>query len=305
MKFSIYQSSRQGGRKYNQDRVAYSYSKESLLMVVADGMGGHFHGEIAAQITVQLIAEMFQKQARPILRDPLMFLDMALLGVHNAISDYSNENDLLESPRTTCVAAVIQRDMAYWAHVGDSRLYFFRKGRLLARTQDHSRVQQLFDQGRITEAQMTTHPERNKIYNCLGGMANPDVELSKRMPVEEGDVLMLCSDGLWSMLTANEIGSILNAYPLEHAIPELMDHAELRGGQDGDNLSAIAMTWGGHGNTQAAGGISTEAMPLDSFTTQLDMLHGAREIPGEAPVSDDDIEKAIAEIQLAIKKYSK
>src|SRR5574340_321005 len=166
MKFSIYQSSRQGGRKYNQGRVAYSYSKESLLMVVADGMGGHFHGEIAAQMTVQLVAEMFQKQAHPTLRDPLFFLDHAMHAVHDAISDYSAENELLESPRTTCVAAVIQRDMAYWAHVGDSRLYFFRQGRLVTRTQDHSRVQQMFDQGRITGAQMTTHPERNKIYNC-------------------------------------------------------------------------------------------------------------------------------------------
>jgi len=305
MKFSIYQSSRQGGRKYNQDRVAYSYSKEALLMVVADGMGGHFQGEIAAQITVQLIAEMFQKQARPVLRDPLLFLDDALRSVHNAISDYSAENELLESPRTTCVAAVIQHDMVYWAHVGDSRLYFFRKGRLVTRTQDHSRVQQLFDQGRITEAQMTTHPERNKIYNCLGGMISPEVELSKRIPIEEGDALILCSDGLWSMLTANEMGSILNSYPLDQAIPELMDHAELRGGQDGDNLSAIAVIWGGHGYFQAAAGVSTEGMPLDSFTTQLDLLQVAREVPGELPVTDDDIEKAIAEIQFAIKKYSK
>lgn len=306
MKFSIYQSSRQGGRKYNQDRVAYSYSKEALLMVVADGMGGHFHGEIAAQMTVQLVAEMFQKQARPILRDPLFFLDEAMNAAHEAISAYSAENELLESPRTTCVAAVIQRDMAYWAHVGDSRLYFFRKGRLLTRTQDHSRVQQLFDQGRITEAQMTTHPERNKIYNCLGGMMPPEVDLSKRTPIEAGDVLMLCSDGLWSTLSPNEIGSILNAYPLDQAIPELMDHAELRGGQDGDNLSAIAMTWGGTGAGAKGGtGVSTEAMPLDSFTTQLDALHAPRPTAGEAPVSDDDIEKAIAEIQLAIKKYSK
>ena len=305
MKFSIYQSSRQGGRKYNQDRVAYSYSKEALLMVVADGMGGHFHGEIAAQMTVQLVAEMFQKQARPVLRDPHMFLDLALLSVHDAISNYSAENELLESPRTTCVACVIQRDTVYWAHVGDSRLYFFRRGRLVTRTMDHSRVQQLVNQGRITEAQMTTHPERNKIYNCLGGMLRPEVELSKRMPIQEGDVLLLCSDGLWSMLTANEIGSILNSYPLDQAIPELMDHAEFRGGQDGDNLSAIAMTSGGQESSQAAGRVSTEAMPLDSFTTQLDLLQLAREVPGEANISDEDIEKAISEIQSAIKKYSK
>jgi PPM family protein phosphatase len=305
MKFSIYQASRQGGRKYNQDRVAYSYSKESLLMVVADGMGGHFHGEIAAQITVQLIAEMFQKQAHPVLRDPLNFLDTAMQSVHSAISNYSAENELLESPRTTCVACVIQRDMVYWGHVGDSRMYFFRKGRLVTRTQDHSRVQQLFDQGRITEAQMTTHPERNKIYNCLGGMMLPEVELSKRTPIEEGDILLLCSDGLWSMLSVNEIGSILNTYPLEQAVPELMDHAEFRGGQDGDNLSVISMVWGGHSSAQPVGGISTEGMPLDSFTTQLDHLHVSREKPGEAKVTDDDIEKAIAEIQSAIKKYSR
>ncbi|MFH1493449.1 MAG: protein phosphatase 2C domain-containing protein [Pseudomonadota bacterium] len=305
MKFSIYQSSRQGGRRYNQDRVAYSYSKESLLMVVADGMGGHFHGEIAAQMTVQLVAEMFQKQAHPMLRDPLFFLDQAMHAVHEAISEYSAENELLESPRTTCVAAVIQRDMAYWAHVGDSRLYFFRKGRLVQRTQDHSRVQQLFEQGHITEAQMITHPERNKIYNCLGGMVSPEVELSRRTPIEPGDILMLCSDGLWGSLSVNEIGAILNTYPLDQAIPELMDHAEFRGGQDGDNLSAIAMTWGGQGSNQSAGRVSTEMMSLDSFTTQLDVLSVLRDAPGAAPVSDEDIEKAIAEIQAAIKKYSK
>lgn len=297
MKFSIYQSSRQGGRRYNQDRVAYSYSKEALLLVVADGMGGHFHGEIAAQMTVQLIAEMFQKQAHPLLKDPLFFLDEAMHAVHEAISDYSAEHELLESPRTTCVACVIQRNVAHWAHVGDSRLYFFRRGRLVTRTQDHSRVQQMFDQGKITEAQMTTHPERNKIYNCLGGMISPEVELSKRMQVEPGDTIILCSDGLWSTLTANEIGSILNSYKLERAIPELMDHAEMRGGQDGDNLSAIAVTWGG----AKSGNVSTETMPLDSFTTQLDALHASR----ESPISDDDIEKAIAEIQVAIRKYSK
>jgi hypothetical protein len=104
----------------------------------------------------------------------------------------------------------------------------------------------------------------------------------------------------------NEIGAILNTYPLEQAIPELMDHAEFRGGQDGDNLSAIAMTWGGQGHAQqSTGGVSTEMMPLDSFTTQLDALSVLRDAPGAAPVSDDDIEKAIAEIQAAIKKYSK
>lgn len=177
MKFSIYQTSRQGGRRYNQDRVAYAYSRESLLMVVADGMGGHFHGEVAAQIAVELVSEMFRKQADPVLRDPSAFLKASVHQAHEAIFNYTTENDLPDFPRTTCVACVIQNDSAFWAHVGDSRLYHFRRGRLVARTRDHSRVQQLLDLGRITEAQMSTHPERNKIYNCLGGEHPPEVEL--------------------------------------------------------------------------------------------------------------------------------
>jgi len=305
MKFSIYQSSRQGGRKYNQDRVAYSYSKDSLLMAVADGMGGHLHGELAAQITVQLLANSFQRQSTPTLHDPFSFLANTMQHAHEAIGDYAIEHNLLETPRTTCVACVIQDGAAYWAHVGDSRLYLFRGAKLLARTRDHSRVQQLFEQGKITEEQMSTHPERNKIYNCLGGMMPPDVELSGKMKVQEGDTMVLCSDGLWSMLSINELASVLNAYPLSHAVQELLDHAEFRGGQDGDNLSLIAMKWGGHGTAESAEPVSTGTMPMDAFTTQIETFNVAREVEGEPSISDDDIERAIDEIQMAIKKYSK
>lgn len=302
MKFSIYQASRQGGRKYNQDRVAYSYSKDALLMVVADGMGGHLHGEVAAQLTVQLLTEKFQKQAKPALRNPFSFLYDSLMAVHHAIDEYAAEHELLETPRTTCVCCVIQNDTVYWAHVGDSRLYLFRRGELIGRTQDHSRVRQLFDQGKISEAEMSTHPERNKIYNCLGGMIPPDIELSKQVALEDGDTLLLSTDGLWSMLTINEVASILSAYPINLAIPELLDHAEFRGGEDGDNLSAIGMTWGGGAMGDHLESISTAAMQLDAFTTQMDTFESARE---GASVTEEEIERAIAEIQLAIKKYSR
>lgn len=304
MKFSIYQSSRQGGRKYNQDRVAYSYSKESLLMVLADGMGGHLHGEIAAQITVQMLAEGFQKQARPRIKDPFGFLEQAMHNVHEAIGDYALEHTLLETPRTTCVACIIQQGTAYWGHVGDSRLYLFRDGQLLARTRDHSKVQQLYEQGQITEAQMTTHPERNKIYSCLGGIIPPEVEISKPIKLDNGDTLMMSSDGLWSQLSIGEVTSILGAYPLNQALSELLDHAEFRGGQDGDNLSVVAMTWG-ETPRSAAEPITTMTMPLDAFTTQLDQFDVARQVNGEPIVTDEDIERAIGEINQAIKKYSK
>ena len=305
MKFSIFQTSRQGGRKYNQDRIAYSYSKESLLMVVADGMGGHFHGELAAQVTVQLFTEMFQKQAKPILKDPQRFLNDAMFGAHEAIGAYAQQHDLLETPRTTCVACVVQQNHVIWSHVGDSRLYFFRGTDLVTRTLDHSKVQQLFEDGKITEAQMTTHPERNKIYNCLGGIMAPEVELSKRMPIRDGDTLLLCSDGLWSMLSVNEIASILDAYPITKAIPELLDHAEFRGGEEGDNLSAIGMTWGEQLSDADNLPISTITMPLNTFTTQMDEFDVARAVQGEPMITDEDIERAISEIQTTIQKYSK
>lgn len=302
MKFAIYQSSRQGGRRYNQDRVAYSYSKDALLLMVADGMGGHLHGEVAAQIAVQMLAELFQRQARSTLRNPFVFLHDAFLAAHNAIGDYAAEHQLLESPRTTCVACVVQNDEAYWAHVGDSRLYHFRGGTLLSRTLDHSRVQQMLDEGKITEAELTTHPERNKIYNCLGGLLPPDVELSRKVPVREGDTLLLCSDGLWGALSEAEIGAVLGAYPIHQAVPELLDHAEFRGGEDGDNLSALGVTWGGNVRPAMPDAVSTATMPVDSFTTRMDTFDMPRDAGN---VTDEDIERAIAEIQAAIKKYSK
>ncbi len=302
MKFSIYQSSRQGGRKYNQDRVAYSYSKEALLMVIADGMGGHLHGEVAAQITVQMIAESFQKQATPVLSNPFDFLTESIFAAHHAIGDYAVDHELLENPRTTCVACVIQGDAAYWAHVGDSRLYMFRGANLISRTRDHSRVQQLFEDGKITEEQMVTHQDRNKIYNCLGGMMPPEIEYSKKTPVREGDAFLLCSDGLWGELTNNEIAAILQTYPINQALPELLDHAEFRGGEDGDNLSGVAMMWGDPTRLVQQDPVSTAAMPVDTFTTKMDTF----DIPKEGgDVTEEDIERAISEIQMAIKKYTK
>ena len=169
MKFTIYQASRQGGRKNNQDRVAYSYSRDALLMVVADGMGGHMHGEIAAQIAVQTLTDQFQKLAKPRLADPMAFLADTITHAHFAINDYAVEQDLLEIPHTTIVAAVVQDNTAYWAHVGDSRLYLFSDGGLIARTEDHTAVAQLVRNGIISEEEAGHHPERNKVSNCLGG----------------------------------------------------------------------------------------------------------------------------------------
>lgn len=140
MKFTIFQNSRQGPRQYNQDRLAYSYSKDALLLVVADGMGGHRHGEMAAQLAVSTMTDAFQRLAVPTLSSPAKFLIDHMQQIHDMIDQLTQERELMESPRTTIVAAIVQRGVLYCAHVGDSRLYHFRDGHLLYRTEDHSIV---------------------------------------------------------------------------------------------------------------------------------------------------------------------
>lgn len=307
MKFSIYQESRRGGRKYNQDRVGYSYSRDSLMLVVADGMGGHLHGEVAAQITVELLAELFQKKAKPVINSPSTFLSDSLNKAHDAILAYSNNHNLLETPRTTCVACVIQDGMAYWAHVGDSRLYLVRKGELVAQTKDHSKVQQMVDSGVLTEAEAQVHPERNKIYNCLGGLHPPEVELGVKTALHENDSILLSSDGFWGPLKIEEVCSYLGNYPAMYALPQLMDQAELRAGKHSDNLSVLGITWleEDTATTDGPTTIQTKTMPLDSFTTKLKELDAEQILKGDRDVSEMDIEAAIAEIKATIEKYSK
>ncbi len=299
MRFSIYQASRQGGRNYNEDRIAYSYSRDALLMVIADGMGGHSHGEVAAQLTVKLVTDAFQHYAHPKLRDPADFLHHALHRAHEAINNYSQEHNFVEPPHTTCVACIVQDDTVWWAHVGDSRLYLFSESALITRTHDHSAVQQLLDEGKITESDMSEHPERNKVYNCLGGYLVPEVELSRPMPLSKQDIIMMCTDGLWGQVTTEQISTTLSRLPLARAIEFLMDHAELRGGRHGDNLSVIALRWEAVDDSTEDYTVSTVAMADNAFTTKI-----AGHMPSAADMAEDEVERVIAEIQSTIKKFS-
>ena len=296
MKFTIYQSSRQGGRVYNQDRIAYSYSKEALLAVVADGMGGHRHGEVAAQLAVTSLADAFERQALPRLQDPSAFLREHLSQVHDAIGNFARANALIEAPRTTIVAAVLQRNKLYCAHAGDSRLYHFRQGTLLHRTEDHSVVQMLYRRGQIAAEDMQRHPDRNKIYNCLGGEKAPVIEIGEPRQLRDGDTLLLCSDGMWAAIDDTRLAAALHAAPMTESLPRLLDVAAALNGPNGDNLSAIGLQWG-----DDAFGVSTLDMPLDAATTILNPV-ASQSPEAKHDLSDDDIERAIAEIQAALRK---
>ncbi len=306
MKFTIYQESRPGKRANNEDRLAYCYSRDALLMVVADGMGGHYYGEIAAQIAVQTLVENFQREAKPEIADPFMFLQKSMVNAHRAITDFTDAHRLKDSPRTTCVACIIQNNIAYWAHAGDSRLYLMRDGKVLSHTRDHSRVQLLIDQGAINEAEAATHPERNKVYSCLGGMQAPEIAFSRKTPLEAGDVVMLCTDGLWGNLPGDQMAAALEAGNLMQIVPALLVQAESRGGPSADNLSTVVVrledsyTAPGTGHSSA---ISTQTMSHDTVTTKLDAF--GRNPKYKTELSEDEIERAIEEIRSTIQKYSK
>ena len=196
MKFTIFQESRVGRRRTNQDRVAYCYSREALLMILADGMGGHLHGEVAAQIAVQFVTQSFQREAKPSLPDVVLFLPRALSSAHHAILDYAFDKNLPDAPRTTVVACIVQDSQAYWAHAGDSRLYLLRRGGVAAQTRDHSRVQMMMDQGLLDARRRCQASESQSHLQLPGGSHSPQIEFSKRTPLHRGDVIAMCSDGV-------------------------------------------------------------------------------------------------------------
>ena len=302
MKFTIFQNSRQGPRQYNQDRLAYSYSKDALLLVVADGMGGHRHGEMAAQLAVSTMTDAFQRLAVPTLSSPAKFLIDHMQQIHDMIDQLTQERELMESPRTTIVAAIVQRGVLYCAHVGDSRLYHFRDGHLLYRTEDHSIVQSWYTKGIINKDEMSTHPYRHKVYSCLGGDVPPKIDLSDRQELAEGDTILLCTDGVWGAVADEQIKRILNSPSITDGVTTLLDQAEKASQEQGDNMSAIGLQWGDKLSSNLA--VSTISMALGATTTIMNQTTypSQQDNISDGDFTDDEIENTIAEIQRALLK---
>lgn len=276
MIFELARESRVGARTYNQDRIDVRRTPRSILMVLADGMGGHPRGEVAAQVAVEHCAREFEAAAAPQLADPAHFLLRALSGSHLAILRRSAELKLPEAPRTTAVACVVQDGHIYWSHVGDSRLYIVRDRRVVTRTRDHSRVQQLIDAGRLREDALASHPDRNLLLQCLGGAKLPRFEPVEKARLVVGDIVLLCSDGLWGPLSARQLVNGLAVKDLGKAVSALAGLAEARAGRECDNVSVLAMLWKGE---EAAGAHALRA-PARVWPAardrEPDYLHSAR-----------------------------
>ena len=245
MKFAIHQANHIGGRKYNQDRVGYAYTNDALLLVLADGMGGHLHGEVAAEMAVYTFMRAFSRLDQGRVKEPEVFLRATMRAGHDAIIDYAREQKLGGNPGTTCVAALVQDGRVWFAHAGDSRFYLLRQGGVQSVTHDHSVVQQWADWGIISPEEMRTHPDRNKITNCLGGVEDMFyAEVAPSIEVQDGDMLLLCSDGFWSPLEETELTRLHSAAYLQTALGELIDVAVYREAARADNTTAIAARLG-------------------------------------------------------------
>lgn len=298
MKFSVFQVSRKGGRTKNEDRMGYCYTRASAVFLLADGMGGHPEGEVAAQLALQTISALFQKQARPALPDVQAFLSDALLAAHRQIMRYAMNRSSHDTPRTTIVVAVLQGGNVSWVHCGDSRLYMVRGGALLSRTKDHSLIEQNLLQSAGGDAQNS--PNRNVLFSCLGSPTKPVFRVSGPMPMQQGDRIMLCSDGLWSSVSEEDIVSELSQKPVDVGVPDLVENALRKGGEMCDNVTCIAVEWAGDDSSESdPASISTEDISEGVFasTVQAGWLDTTAD-----DLDDAAIERSIAEINAAIRR---
>ena len=227
----------QGDRKEQQDRVALLPHPKGggvALAVVADGMGGHTGGILAAQQVIHTARNSLEQfSARS--ECPREMLESSINEAHMLIkaSRFINEKD----PHSTAVMLLLQPGKVSWAHCGDSRLYRFRGDRPSFRTTDHSYVEQLVAKGKISPEQALVHPNRNILVTSLGGGDAPRIDFGHADDVQAGDSFLLCSDGLWGYFGDAELGGVIAAYSAREASELLVSRARARAKGEGDNVS--------------------------------------------------------------------
>jgi serine/threonine protein phosphatase PrpC len=227
-----------GDRSENQDRCAVLGDGPGILLLLADGMGGHARGELAAATFIDSLGREFRDS-----RDapaPL-FLERAFAQAHLDIVAAGRAATPPCEPRTTGVACLVTHDRACWAHVGDSRLYLLRNDAVQARTLDHSLVEELVQLGELAEADRERHPLRNYVTRALGGPQMPAASLSTEVVLQPGDVLLLCSDGLWAAQREARLLELLHADLLQDCVERLAAGAVSNSAPASDNVTLVAL----------------------------------------------------------------
>jgi serine/threonine protein phosphatase PrpC len=234
-----------GDRQDNQDRAAVVVSDKAAMLLVFDGMGGHSDGARAAETALKVVQERFTSSKLPIL-DPQGFLYGVLAHAHDEVVKLGSEVAIDFRPRATCAICLVQESGTFWAHIGDSRIYQVRNGRVLQRSRDHSHVEVLIQEGAISEEEAQDHPMRNFVECCLGGDAPvPDMSITSQIRLEPGDVLLACTDGLWSGLSDKDMAEI--ARPGDGNLSENLKTLSLKAlnanSPYSDNTTGTALRW--------------------------------------------------------------
>jgi len=245
MKIEYAKVSALGDRQDNQDRAAVVVAEDAAMLLVFDGMGGHADGARAAETGLQVVQDMFMASKLPLF-DPQGFLYMALSRAHDAVVGLGDDVAVDFRPRATCAVCLVQEGGAFWGHIGDSRIYQVRDGRVMARSRDHSHVEVLIQEGAITEDQAKDHPMRNFVECCIGGDSPvPDMSITSFMRLKAGDVLLACSDGLWSGLSDDDVAAI--GAPGKDNLAENLKSLSLKAlsvnSPYSDNTTGTALRW--------------------------------------------------------------
>lgn len=289
MEFSVAQQSVQGGRDYNEDRTAVYQRKDALLMIVADGLGGHAGGAIASQAFVDALGASFAKATDEQLEDADTFLSLSINYAHHMIHRRATTQGFdPDSPKTTCVVCLIYQGVAQWAHAGDSRLYLIRDRKVVSQTKDH-----------VTYREDTSNSPINR---CVGGVESPIPAVSGRYNVDEGDIFVLATDGAWHNFETADLHDYIDPQHPTLGLDTLLQTLENRNKTPSDNLSMVILFWGVEQLDRPVG-YDARAKPTDSPLSNVDSR-----LQPEVSVADFDmaeLESTIIEIESFISDLDK
>lgn len=229
MGYTTAQQSNQGGREYNEDRTAIFEREGHIILVLADGLGGHEGGEIASQGLVDSVGKSFLSATEVQLQDPEKFLDLTINYAHKFIHRRAKQYSLpAVSPKTTCVLCLISDGVARWAHSGDSRLYLIRGKEILDVTKDH-----------VADKQLANNP----LNRCVGGHELPNPDISKPVKLKNGDRILLASDGAWATFKVDDLYDYVDPEHPSFGLDNLLQRLESRNKVPSDNLSMVLLFW--------------------------------------------------------------
>lgn len=223
-------------RKKNEDSfLEFDFEDESntgVLLVVADGMGGHRGGEVASKTVVESIENFFKSNELDPSRNSLETLKQSIAHANEKVFKVSSDNKELKGMGSTCTAIIIKNNETLVAHVGDSSAYLVRDQNIKKLTRDHTMAEKMIESGVISEEEAKSSPHKNMLVKAIGIAESIEVETYEPIKTISGDAYVLCSDGLTEYLGEDEICSIINLYEPEEACNLLVNIANKRGGKD-------------------------------------------------------------------------